>query len=248
MLNFEVKKRTLRIMSFVGLLVPMLNGCSDPTLFTRVDAADSHLTFTNQMIESDSVNLAYNYYFYNGGGVTVADFNNDERLDIFLTGNHVPSRLYLNRGDLTFEDVSQAAGILDDYWASGATLVDINGDYLQDLFVCTVGQHEPNLLYVNQGVDANGIPTFKEQARSYGLGDTVISTQAAFLDYDRDNDLDLFVAVNSQLTNNRNETKVRNDSNGETRDRFYRNNGNQTFTDVSEEVGVTHEGYSLGLG
>ena len=242
-----VKKWRLRARFLVSLFTGVLTSCSDPTLFTQVASDQSGLAFTNRVVESDTINLAYNYYFYNGGGVTVADFNNDGWEDVLLTGNHVPSRLYLNQGGLVFTDVSEAAGVLNDYWASGSTLVDINGDHLQDIFICTVGKHEPNMLYVNQGVGIDGVPVFQEQAAAYGLDDVVISTQAAFLDYDRDNDLDLFVAVNSQLTNNRNETKVRNQPNSETRDRFYRNNGDNTFTDVSEDMGVTNEGYSLGL-
>ena len=218
---------------------------SDDTLFTPVAVSDSHLDFTNEVFETDSLNLAYNYYFYNGAGVSVADFNNDSLPDIFLVGNHVPSRLYLNQGNLKFRDVSEAAGLLNDYWTSGATFVDINGDHLQDIFVCTVGKEEPNLLYINQGIGTDGVPLFKEKAAAYGLADPVISTHAAFLDYDRDNDLDLFVAVNSQLMNNRNE--INREKHSATRDRFYRNNGDNTFTEVSDSVGIVNEGYSLGI-
>lgn len=221
------------------------NPSPDP-LFEKVDPEDSHLNFTNQVVETDSINLAFNYFFYNGAGVAVCDFNNDGRQDIFMVGNHVPSRLYLNEGDLTFRDVSEVAGVLTRYWCSGATFVDINGDQWQDIFVCTVGQDEPNLLYVNQGTNPDGIPVFRECAAEYGLKDRVSSTHAAFLDYDRDNDLDLFVGINSQQTNNRNETRPRNQKR-DTQDLFYRNNGDNTFTEISDEVGITNEGYTLGV-
>ena len=245
---FLCSPRILKVGITLGVGFFTSCGPSDPPLFTKVASEASHLRFTNEVVESDTVNLAYNYYFYNGAGVSICDFNNDGREDIFMVGNHVPSRLYLNEGSLTFRDVSEAAGILNDYWASGATFVDINGDQLQDIFVCTVGKQEPNLLYINQGIDPTGVPIFAEQAEAYGLADHIISTQAAFLDFDRDNDLDLFVAVNSQLMNNRNETRVRNQkSNNDTRDRFYRNNGDNTFTEISEEAGIVNEGYSLGL-
>ncbi|BFP40139.1 VCBS repeat-containing protein [Flavobacteriaceae bacterium GF1] len=202
----------------------------------------------NQVFETDSLSLANNYYFYNGAGVTVADFNNDDLLDIYFTGNHVPSKLYLNKGNLKFQDITESAGLVHQYWASGSTFVDINADGLQDIYVCTVGKGEPNLLYINQGKDEKGIPTFKEMASEYGLADETISTQAVFFDFDRDNDLDVFIAVNSQLMNDRNTTRPRNlEMYRYTRDKFYKNNGDGTFTDVSESVGMINEGYSLGV-
>lgn len=218
------------------------------TLLQKVDSAHSGIDFVNQVFEKDSLSLAYNYYFYNGAGVTTADFNNDGLEDIFLVGNHVSSRLYLNQGKLKFMDVTKSSGLKDNHWASGSTFVDINGDHLQDIYVCTVGKNEPNLLYVNQGIDKNGVPVFKEMAEEYGLDTTTISTQATFFDFDGDNDLDVFIVVNSQLMNDRNEVKPRNsEQSNYTVDKLYRNNGDQTFTDISEEAGITEEGYSLGL-
>ncbi|MFY0625696.1 MAG: VCBS repeat-containing protein [Reichenbachiella sp.] len=194
------------------------------------------------------MSLAYNYYFYNGGGVTTCDFNNDGLEDVYFTGNHVPSRLYINKGNLNFKDVTKESGLLNDYWSSGSTFVDINGDGLQDLFVCTVGKNEPNLLYINKGMNGYGIPKFSEMAEDFGLVEKMASTQAAFLDFDRDNDLDLFIAINSQVMNNRNETVKRNQKEmSYTIDKFYLNNGNNTFTDVSVETGIINEGYSLGV-
>ncbi len=235
-------------MAFVAILT--LGACNptDPPLFSKITSGKSNLIFTNKVIESDSMNLAYNYYFYNGAGVTICDFNNDGLDDVLLIGNHVQSNLYLNQGNFSFKDISKEAGLVNNYWASGATFVDINGDNLQDIFICTVGRDEPNLLYINTGIDPSGIPKFEEKAKEFGLGEKIISTQAAFLDFDHDNDLDLFIAVNSQLMNNRNETKTRNlEQNKDTRDRLYLNNGNGSFIDVSESAGIVNEGYSLGV-
>lgn len=239
-----------KIIFSIGVVFLGLISCNskNDSIFQKVSSSDSQLDFTNQVFESDSLSLAYNYYFYNGAGVTTSDFNADDLEDIFMVGNHVPSRLYLNEGGLKFKDVTEEAGLLNSYWTSGSTYVDINGDNLQDIFICTVGRDEPNLLYINQGIDDTGIPKFIEKASEYGLTDKIISTQSAFLDYDKDDDLDLFVAVNSQLMNDRNETKTRNaDEEKFTVDRLYQNNGDNTFTDVSEEAGIVNEGYSLGV-
>jgi hypothetical protein len=233
-----------------GLLPFSLLTCTPdpPTLFEQVDPVKSGISFKNEVFETDSLSLAYNYFFYNGGGVAVADFNGDGRDDLFLVGNHVPSRLYLNEGDLHFRDVTEAAGLLHGDWSSGASFVDINGDGRQDLFVCTVEKGKCNRFYLNEGNDARGIPRFRDGAAALGLTEAVISTQAAFLDYDRDGDLDLFLAVNSQLTNSRNEVRPRNtDFRDDTRDRLYRQNADGTFSNVSATAGITNEGYALGV-
>lgn len=242
--------KAMRRLLFINFILFFLVGCDSKVspLFEKVSSEYSELNFTNQVFESDSLNLAYNYYFYNGAGVTTCDFNQDGLLDVLMIGNHVPSRLYLNQGNLQFKDITEQAGLLFDHWASGATFADVNGDKLQDIFISTVGKDDPNLLFINQGINELGIPTFKEKAEEYGLGAKLISTQAAFFDYDKDNDLDLFIAVNSQLMNNRNETRARNlDEYNYTQDKFYRNNGDDTFTDISAEAGIINEGYSLGL-
>lgn len=232
------------------LLIVLFGSCSDKNdeVLTKLNTELTNLDFINQVFESDSISLANNYYFYNGAGVTVSDFNNDGLQDIYYSGNHTTSKLYLNKGNLSFEDITNTSNLNNAFWNSGSTYADVNGDGWNDIFVCTVGKDEPNLLYINQGLNKNGIPVFKEKAADYGLDDKRVCTQAAFFDYDQDNDLDLFVIVNSQLMNDRNQTTPRNTgSKSYTVDILYKNNGNNTFTDVSQESGIINEGYSLGL-
>lgn len=239
--------KTLEYSCIIFLLIHVWS-CNKDEVFTKLEPEQTHLDFMNQVFESDSISLANHYYFYNGAGVTVSDFNNDGLQDIYFSGNHTTSKLYLNKGNLIFEDITKSSKMENDFWTSGSTYGDINGDGWQDIFVCTVGKDEPNLLYINQGPDTSGIPVFTEEAAKYGLDDKRICTQAAFFDYDQDNDLDLFVIVNSQLMNDRNQTKPRNTgTNSYTVDILYRNNGDNTFTDVSKESGIMNEGYSLGL-
>ena len=203
--------------------------------------------FSNDIQENEYYNL-YDYeYIYNGGGVAILDVNNDGLQDIFLSGNMVPSRLYLNRGNLQFDDITEAAGILTDNWATGVAVVDLNHDGYDDIYVCSAGNKEvsntANLLYLN-----NQDNSFTEAAAQYGIADTLLTTQAAFFDYDRDGDLDLY------LMNFGNEKWVKNfiypkitDGTGPGADRFYKNNNDGTFTDVTHEAGILVEGYGLGI-
>src|SRR2546429_376748 len=170
----------------------------------------------------------------NGGGVALADVNNAGLTDIDLAGNRVSSRLYLNRGHLRFEDVTEAAGVGTHVWVSGVTVVDINQDGLPDLYL-SVGGPDParrgNLLFVNQGPDKNGTPRFGEQARRFGIADSGYNTHAVFLDYDRDGDLDLYLLKKALEAHNRNRIRPK-IAEGQTpsTDRLYRNNGAGTVS------------------
>ena len=137
----EVKK----IITFI-LLIGMIISCTyrKNEVFTKLEVDKTNLDFINQVFETDSISLANNYYFYNGAGITVSDFNNDGLQDIFYTGNHTSSRLFLNKGGLLFEDVTLSSNLDNNFWNSGSTYADVNGDGWQDLFVCTVGKDEPN--------------------------------------------------------------------------------------------------------
>lgn len=222
----------------------------DDTLFVSVPSSHTQIDFSNT-IEEDSIDNIYNFMnIYTGAGVGVGDIDNDGLTDIFMAGNRVSSKLYRNKGNLVFEDITKKAGLYSDRWATGVTLIDINQDGWLDIYVCVSGggpvTERANLLYINQ---KDG--TFTEEAEAYGLADTAQATQAAFFDYDTDGDLDMFLIVNPvdyslSSVNRIRPKKIDGESNST--DKLYRNNGDNTFTDVSAEAGIRIEGYSLGLG
>ena len=228
----------------------ILSSCREKnseTRFTLLSAERTGIDFANTITENDSVNLLDYEYIYNGGGVAVLDVNSDDLPDLFFTGNMVPSKLYLNEGGMLFKDITKSAGISKKNWATGVAVADVNSDGLQDIYVCSAGHLDEdaraNLLYIN-----NGDNTFTESASAYGVDDKGFSTMAAFLDYDRDGDLDLYVATYANDTWDTNVIypKVTNGK-GKATDRLYRNNGNDTFTNVSREAGILVEGYGLGV-
>lgn len=223
------------------------------TLFRLVENEDHGIFFSNDIHESDTFNILTLEYIYNGGGVAVADFNNDGLSDVFFSGNMVPNRLYLNQGNLKFEDISTQAGILpSNKWHSGVAVADINADGLMDIYVCATIKKDSasrkNLLYINQGPDEHGIPRFLDKAKEYGIEYGGHTTQAAFFDYDNDGDLDLYLLTN--LIEKGIPTSYRakiDDGSALNSDVLYRNNNDGTFTNVSADAGVVHEGYGLGL-
>ena len=173
-------------------------------MFSLKDLMIPHLFITCH--ETDSFNILSYEYIYNGGGVGIADFNNDQKPDIFFTGNQVPNKLYLNEGNFKFKDISETANInVVGRWNSGVSVVDINNDGWMDVYVCATTHPEPenrkNMLFVNQGTGANGQPTFKEMAAEYKIDYDGNSITAAFFDYDRDGDLDLYILENQKLIN-----------------------------------------------
>src|SRR6266487_4938874 len=213
----------------------------------------------NKIEENDSLNPIDVTNIYNGGGVGVGDFNNDGLQDLYFTGNLVSNKLYLNKSNLKFQDVTKEAGVDGEgKWCRGVAVVDINNDGLPDMYVCASmskdANKRKNLLYVNQGSDKNGIPHFKEMAAEYGLDDTTHSTMAAFFDYDNDGDLDMYLTVNQILPNDIPSVfrkKITNGSHPST-GRSYRNDWNSqlkhpVFTNVSKAAGVTIEGYGHGV-
>ncbi len=160
-----------------------------------------------------------------GGGVGIGDFNNDGLKDIFFTGNQVSCRLYINKGNNQFEDITEKAGLTTDVWCTGVSIVDINNDGYDDIYVCVFGKdlmhRAKNLLFINQ----HNL-TFKEEAAEYGLADTGNSTQAVFFDYDKDGDLDMYLA-NYLLSSKNGNTIFPRDRSGRSpaNDRLYRNDG-----------------------
>ena len=228
-------------------------------LFTKLSPNKTGITFSNRIIENDTMNILTFEYVYNGGGVAVGDFNNDGLTDVYFTANTSSNKLYLNKGDFKFEDITSIAGVDGQgKWTSGVALVDVNNDNKLDIYVCATvrnsSQLRANLLYINQGVDKNNIPVFKEMAKDYGIADTTHTTNAAFFDYDNDGDLDLYLLVNEMDNNlfpNKYHDKIKDGSSRRT-DRLYRNDGPITsrgggFKDVSKEAGILIEGYGLGL-
>ncbi|HLX93962.1 MAG TPA: VCBS repeat-containing protein [Puia sp.] len=225
-------------------------------LFQFIPSDHSNIHFDNKITENDSINPFDLPNMYNGGGIGIGDFNNDGLPDIFFSGNQVPCKLYLNKGNFKFEDVTEAAGVGGDgRWCRGVSVVDINNDGLPDIYVCATiaseGKKRQNLLYINQGVNSKGIPVFKEMAEEYGLNDTSYSTMAYFFDYDNDGDLDVYIAVN-QMEDDKNPSVYRpkiTDGSSPSTGRLYRNDWDPrlkhpVFTNVSKEAGITIEGYS----
>ena len=241
----------------VVALLFLFNGCRrDRKLFQLVEPDDSGIRFSNVLLENDTLNALKFEYLYNGAGLGVADFNNDGRADIFFAGNINSSALYLNKGNLTFEDVSDAAGVKTSLWCTGVSIVDINQDGLLDIYVSTVHPNKdkkvPNIFFVNQGLDEKGIPQFKDLAVPLGLADSSYSTQAVFFDYDLDSDLDMFLLTNSLESYHRNSPIGQHtDGSGKSVDKLYRQDtledGTVHFTDVSAKAGILEEGWGLGV-
>jgi hypothetical protein len=186
---------------FLLLFLLFIFACKKPALFQQVSSSHSGIHFNNKITENDSINPLDVVNVYNGGGVGIGDFNNDGLQDLYFTGNMVANRLYLNKGDFKFEDITDKAGVGGmGRWGRGVSVVDINNDGLMDIYVCNTiypdSNRRRNLLYVNQGIDKDGIPHFKEMAKEYGLDIHVQSTMAAFFDYDNDGNLDMYLTVN----------------------------------------------------
>lgn len=231
----------------------LLVGCQyfrpkEPALFERLPATETGIYFNNKLLENDSLNALQFDYLYNGGGVAVGDINNDGLEDIYFSGNMVSGKLYLNKGNFEFEDITRQAGIITTQWSTGVSMVDVNQDGFLDIYICVAGPVKEaemaNLLFIN-----NGNNIFTESAKQYGIADTGYSTHAAFLDYDRDGDLDMYLLTNAREEQNRNLVRPKsNDGLAKSTDRLYRNNGNNSFTNVSQEAGINIEGYGLGVG
>jgi enediyne biosynthesis protein E4 len=220
--------------------------------FTNLPSSATGIDFANTITENDSLNMFVNEYTYMGGGIGVGDFNRDGLPDLFFAGNQVSSRLYLNKGNMHFEDITQKAGVSTDTWCTGVSVVDVNNDGWPDIYVCVSGNgpgRRRNLLFINQHDN-----TFKEEAAEYGLDDSVYSTQAVFFDYDGDGRLDMYL-VNHTLDdvrpNDIRERKV--DSNAIAGDRLYHNEGippgmdHPVFKDVSRRAGIVEDGNGLGV-
>jgi len=195
---YSQKKYFLIVLFLIGL-----TSCSEKKepMFKLLDVSKTKIDFENTITETDDFNILTNEYIFNGGGIAISDFNKDGLPDIFFTGNMVSNRLYLNQGKLKFKDVTTQANLkTNDFWTTGVAVADINEDGLMDIYVCGAMNeiNRTNKLFVSQGLDETGVPIFEEQAIKYGVDDDRNSMGAAFLDYDHDGDLDLYVLNNEQ--------------------------------------------------
>ncbi len=246
---------------YLILGVILLFGCSaeyekEPLRFVPINAEHSQINFQNTIIENDSINVIDFQYCYNGGGVGVGDFNNDGLPDLVFTGNQVSSTLYLNQGNLKFLDISKKAKFDSSAWVTGVSIVDINQDGFEDIYLSVGGPNCKgncnNLMFINQGLK-NGIPFFEEMASSYGLEDGGYTQQTIFFDYDEDGDLDAYQVHNGNSKFDKNAPLPKRYLPNDIKDRLLRNDLSTSkdhpfFTDVSKESGVDHAGFGLGVG
>jgi hypothetical protein len=248
-----------RIYLYISYLIVMwLTGCnSKRTLFEQIPSSHSGIHFNNQITENDSINPLDIVNIYNGGGIGIGDFNNDGLADVYFTGNMVSNRLYLNKGDFKFKDITAEAGVNGSgRWARGVSVVDINNDGLQDIYVCNTIYDDSlkrrNLLYINKGAGEDGIPRFLDSAAEYGLDIHVQSTMATFFDYDNDGDLDMYLVVNEATSaNNPNRFSGTSFKNSVSRGSLYRNDRDSSlmhgvFHNVSQSAGITLDGFGHG--
>ena len=259
MRNSEIRRGVrLMILPFLlgGYALICLTACSEQdiekgtTLFSLMPADSTGVIFTNKLEFDQKFNIYTYRNFYNGGGVALGDINNDGLIDIYFTGNQIPNKLYLNRGNFKFEDITDRAGVAGTQtWSTGVSMADVNGDGLIDIYVCNSGnvdggREKKNELFIN-----NGNLTFDEQAERYGVADEGYTTHAAFFDYDRDGDLDLYVLNNSYQAigsfNLRKNERAKRDLLGG--DKLLRNDGDH-FTDVSVKAGIFGSVIGFGLG
>ena len=233
---------------FLIFFIVLVASCSkgvNKKKFSLLSSNNSGINFNNTLIENDTLNYFTYPYIYMGGGVSTGDINNDDLVDIYFTGNMVENKLYLNKGNMEFEDISNFSGIEgDNRWYTGSTMIDINNDGLLDIYCSVGGKFSPknNELYIN-----NGDKTFTESAKEYGIDDIGNSVQATFFDYDKDGDLDLYVAnyppTPFDAPNAYYYYKMQNVKDEES-DNLYRND-NGIFTKVTDEAGLRSYGLTL---
>lgn len=261
LLRLNRKENFFSLKGFVLVFfIAFLSGCNEKKsvtpVFKMMGDDKTGLHFENKLTPTQAFNIFKYLYFYNGAGIGAGDFNNDGKIDLFFAANQGQNRLYLNRGNLKFDDVTQKAEIPNDGgWSTGVSVVDINNDGLLDIYICQVGHYETlhsrNQLLICQGIDKNGIPHYKDEAKQYGLDFSGFSTQAVFFDYDGDGDLDMYLmnhSVHQNGTFGIRDTLLHAKS-PYSGDRIFRNNGDNTFTNVTSQTGINSSvlGYGLGI-
>jgi len=241
------------LLSYLLLVLMTMVGCTDDDyLFRHVPPAESGIYFSNDISESDSFNILNFHYIYNGAGVGVADLNHDSLPDLVFSANEGPPTMYLNTGALHFKEIPSVKHALRTAWYTGVSIVDINADGWDDVYLSVGGldceQNDCyNQLLVHQGLDNQGMPQFKEMAEAYGLEDGRYTQQAAFFDYDLDGDLDVYLLHNVIDARDKNTPSAKHFISDEANDQLLQNDGFGLFSDVSEEMGIAHRGYGLGI-
>ncbi len=249
MLSRKVILFTILLLNVIACKQDVIETPTSGPRFAAIDNKAAGIDFNNQLTYDQEFNIYTYRNFYNGGGVAIGDVNQDGWFDIYFTGNRVSNKLYLNNGDFTFEDITESAGVGGERsWSTGVCMADVNGDTFIDIYVCNSGDIEgdnkQNELFIN-----NGDNTFTEMAEAYGLADQGYSTHAAFFDYDKDGDLDMYLLNNSyqaigSFNQKKNQRSVRDQVGG---DKFFKN-VNGKFIDISEEAGIYGSLIGFGLG
>lgn len=259
-------RRKFRVLSGILLLLLFQQCAQQHKQFSEMDADDTGIKFRNDIVETEHNNILTYEYTYNGGGVAVGDVNNDGLTDLYFSGNSVPNKLYLNKGEWKFEDITQQSGTAgrDRDWKTGVTMIDINSDGWLDIYVCYSGNAEgegynrpvirehpkrANQLFINQGCEKGGIPKFIEQAKEYGIdAKGTFSTQGYFFDYDRDGDLDMFLLNHANMFYAAffNVKRLRNLRHPYFGNKLYRNDVGK-YTEVSAAANIHGSGLNFGL-
>ncbi len=251
-------------MIFSALMLMLVCGCRQKksALFEVLNTSETGITFSNELKPTPQFNLFSYMYYYNGAGAGAGDFNNDGLIDLFFAANQSQNKLFINKGNLRFQDITSEAAIpADSAWSTGVSIVDINNDGLLDIYVCRVGNFKilkgKNQLLVCKGINKGGVPFYKDEAADYGLDFSGFSTQAAFFDYDLDGDLDVFLLNHSVNHDGNYAPRINfvNTYDSLAGQKFYRNdrvikNGQQKtyFTDVTKETGINGSRIGYGLG
>lgn len=227
----------------------------DNPLFELVTSETTGMTFQNKIVETNQFNYLTFNYLYIGGAVSIGDINNDGLPDIYMVSSMQGNKLYLNKGDLKFEDISEKAGVVAaEGTKTGVTMADVNNDGWLDIYLCRTGatpESRSNILYIN-----NKDLTFSDQTTAYGLLDKAPSNHGNFVDYDLDGDLDLYLLNHPTDFSTVNRARLQQDGKGGVSrllgptdeyesDRLYRNNGNGTFTDISKQAGIDNRAFGL---
>ena len=233
---------------FILLLLSGWRASAQTPLFKLLPSKETGIHFSNEITETEELNVLTYEYFYNGGGVAVGDINNDGLEDLLFTANSKPCKLFLNLGGFKFKDITKEAGLegRPGGWKTGVTMADVNGDGLLDIYICYSGKNAElrgNQLFINQGN-----LHFKDEAAAYGLNDSGYCTQAAFFDYDNDGDLDMFLLRHSvKKIDNMELAKYRDEIDPLSGDKLYENRGGH-FVDVSRQAGLRQSPLTYGLG